>query len=263
MARSQAKAVQRETPTPRRPGPLLMLLAALSVAVTGLGALGYLMAEPQTLPVRTLRVHGETGHLDRDALRRVVMPYAEAGFVALDVAGIQQAVEGLPWVYQAAVRRVWPDALDISIEEQQPLARWADGGLVNRHGERFVPPGDRAETSLPLFGGPDGTADTLTKRYREMRRVLAPLGLKIVELGLDQRRSWHLRLSNGLTLLLGRDEYYRRLLRFVRVYSGVLADKAGRIKQVDLRYTNGFAVRWADAAAAQGGTGGTSSGRTG
>jgi cell division protein FtsQ len=263
LARSQAKAVQREAPAPRRRGPLLLLAAVLAVAVAGVGTLGYLVAEPQTLPVRTLRVHGETGHLDREALRGVVMPYVGAGFVALDVAGIQRAVEDLPWVYRAAVRRVWPDVLDVSIEEQQPLARWAQGGLVNRQGERFAPSVGDVEAALPLFAGPEGTAGTLTKRYREMRRIVAPLGLKIAELGLDQRRSWHLRLGNGLTLLLGRDEYYRRLLRFVRVYSGVLADKAGRIKQVDLRYTNGFAVRWADAAGAQGGTGATPNGRTG
>lgn len=266
MAKSQATVLQQEHPPRRRRAPVvLLILMVLGVAAAGLGTLGYLFAGRQILPVRTLRVHGETDHLDRQALRRIVTPYVGVGFMALDVARIRRAVENLPWVYRAAVRRVWPDVLDISIEEQQPLARWAGGGLVNRHGERFEPPAAGARRSLPLFAGPEGSVRILAESYGEMQRALAPLGLKIVELGLDQRRAWHLRASNGMTLLLGRDNYFGRLLRFVRVYSRVFAGKANRIKQVDLRYTNGFAVRGTDssAAAAQGKISAISSGHAG
>jgi len=52
-------------------------------------------------------------------------------------------------------------------------------------------------------------------------------------------------LDNGMALMLGRQEKsHERLLRFVRSYNRVLAARAEQIEQVDLRYTNGFAVRW-------------------
>lgn len=51
-------------------------------------------------------------------------------------------------------------------------------------------------------------------------------------------------MANGLQLGLGRKETHLRLMRFVRVYAEVLKPRIEAIDSVDLRYTNGFAVRW-------------------
>ena len=63
---------------------------------------------------------------------------------------------------------------------------------------------------------------------------------------MNERRAWSLRLANGLQLGLGRNDIHLRLLRFVRVYAEVLKPRLEAIDSVDLRYTNGFAVRWHD-----------------
>ena len=104
--------------------------------------------------------------------------------------------------------------------------------------------------NLPLLKGPEQSERKLTEHLLEMQRMLEPLGLHIARLDLSERRAWSMTLDNGLELDLGRKETYPRLLRFVRVYPGVLASKAGAIQRIDLRYTNGFAVRWRDGAEA-------------
>jgi cell division protein FtsQ len=43
---------------------------------------------------------------------------------------------------------------------------------------------------------------------------------------------------------LGRLQLEQRLQRFVRSWPMVLAHAAERISVIDLRYSNGFAVRW-------------------
>ena len=53
-------------------------------------------------------------------------------------------------------------------------------------------------------------------------------------------------LKNGLEINLGREQFFPRLQRLIDIYSRILADQAERIAVVDLRYVNGFAVRWAD-----------------
>jgi cell division protein FtsQ len=55
-----------------------------------------------------------------------------------------------------------------------------------------------------------------------------------------------MRLDNGLQLGLGRQHTARRLLRFVRVYPRALEPRLEAIDSIDLRYTNGLAVRWRD-----------------
>ena len=56
--------------------------------------------------------------------------------------------------------------------------------------------------------------------------------------------SWRVQLSNGLTVEVGRHDPMQRVERFVRVYPAILAAANGRLVAVDLRYSNGFAVRW-------------------
>jgi cell division protein FtsQ len=47
-----------------------------------------------------------------------------------------------------------------------------------------------------------------------------------------------------LRLLLGKGINNERLERFISVYPKLLGEKIAQVDSVDLRYTNGFAVRW-------------------
>ncbi|MCF6017432.1 cell division protein FtsQ/DivIB, partial [Xanthomonas perforans] len=55
------------------------------------------------------------------------------------------------------------------------------------------------------------------------------------------RRSWSLGLSNGVQIVVGRDDARARLQRFARVLPQ-LSDPQRPIARADLRYTNGFTV---------------------
>ncbi len=253
MAKRSRQAVRTDAQQElRERSPLVGLLRRvlpLLLIVVGLAGLWFGLM-PDELPVKRVKVESQLKRIDAAELRAVIEPQVGEGLLQLDVDGLRTALEELPWVQRASVRRAWPDALLVRVEEQQPLARWADGGLVNRHGERFAAPAAPWQSELPLFAGPKGSSLQLGELYREMSRMLAPLGLGIRELVLDERRSMSLRLDNGWRLLLGRERAYPRLLRFVRVYPRNLAPRRAEIAQIDLRYTNGFAVSWRDASGA-------------
>jgi len=73
---------------------------------------------------------------------------------------------------------------------------------------------------------------------------LAVHDLSITRLEQDERRAWVVTLNSGVKLLLGRKESEKRLTRFIDIYPRVLKAWEQRIDEVDLRYPNGFAVRW-------------------
>ena len=216
------------------------------VLVTGLllGLLLQHLANPLTLPIRKIRVQGALVHVNEAMLRNSVVDNVQGGYFNIDVASLRKTVEQLPWVKTSAVRRVWPDTVVISVTEQQPLAIWAKGGLVNSHGELFEPEASYQLTQLPVFSAPTGMQQVITELYRDLSMQLAPLELHIVNLQLDDRRAVQLQLDNGIEVVLGRDEHLARLQRFVKVYNKTLAPHAMRIRRVDLRYSNGMAVQW-------------------
>ncbi len=240
---AQARAVRRWTLPRINVG--LLLVGVSTVAITAAVAWGVAhLLDPDTLPIRSVRVEGDFVHLSARQVRAAVAPVARGGFFQVAVGQVMRAAQSLPWVDRVSVTRIWPDTLLIAVTEQTPLARWGEHELINRRGQRFAPPLDTFPAGLPQLRGPDGLETVLAARYYEMARVLAPVGLQIRELDQDERRSWRMLLDNGIELRLGRTEAYERLLRFVRLYPGTLAPQAEMVGQVDLRYTNGFAVRW-------------------
>jgi cell division protein FtsQ len=234
------KGGEERKPLPRWPLALLPIFALVAVGYWLLQQ----MVNPATLPLTTIRIESPLKQLTQEDIRNAVRPHVTDGFMAVDVDEISKDLEALPWVATASVRREWPDLLVVKVDEQKAVARWSNGGLLNEHGDVFVPTNMQQWDSLPLLRGPTQSEKVLMKEYQAMQGMLAPLGLRISHLTMNERRAWSLNLEDGLLLRLGRRDMHTRLLRFVRVFAQVLKAKLKMIDSVDLRYTNGFAVRW-------------------
>jgi cell division protein FtsQ len=202
------------------------------------------------LPVRQVALQGALDHVTREQAEGAARAGAVGTFFSVDLDAVRRAFEALPWVRKVEVRRLWPDRIQVAIEEHVALARWgADAQaarLVNTYGEVFA--GDLSDAErLPQFSGPLGSAQEVTRRYGTFRQALAPLKLEPRQVLLSPRYAWQLRLSNGLTLELGRDQLkepvLERLSRFVAFYAQTLGSLNRRLDYVDLRYPNGFALR--------------------
>jgi len=215
---------------------MLYALAALLLAYAVL----FLVVHLPVFPLREVKVTGPLAHVTRDQVQLIVKRELRGNFFTLDLEHAKSAFGKLPWVRSVSVRRRWPDRLEVAVEEHVALARWGSMALVNTRGELF---GGASGTDLPMFIGPSGSEKELAQRYGQFRQALAPLGLAPSQVVLSPRRAWQLRLDNGLTVELGREQVEPRLAKFVRVYGQTLAKLDRPVQYVDLRYPNGFAVR--------------------
>ena len=226
-------------------GKLTTRAAVATVVLIGLfGWLGMKVIMPDILPVKKFQLEGTFAHVSAEQLSQVIAPNVTGGFFNINVYSVEKAAEQLPWVRSVSVRRIWPDTLHVRVIEQQPMARWSGGGLINSRGEIFHPTQNGLTEELPVLTGPKGSLDLVVGQYQKMHDQLADIKQKVVALELDQRHAWRAELSNGIELVLGRAPGDGELKRFVKIYEKNLVDKAGKIRQVDLRYTNGFAVQW-------------------
>jgi cell division protein FtsQ len=210
-------------------------------------AAGSWLLRPNLLPLREVTVLGASAHTPRIDLESVLLPELGGSFLAVDVSAARQALESLPWVRRASVRRVWPDRIEARLEEHVPLARWGDNDMVNQQGERFPVSADKVEHALPAFEGPDGSEAEVTRRYLRFRDILAPIAAAPLRVELSSRYAWRVETSNGLEIHLGRDAANDavevRLARFVEAYPESLGRIVRERARVDLRYPNGFALR--------------------
>ncbi len=224
----------------------LYALAAAALVFAG----GYALMHTPLLPLRYVELTGDLAHITRAQAERAARASAVGTFLSVDLDAVRRTFESLPWVRKVEVRRLWPDRIQVAVEAHVPLARWgADmqtGHLVDTYGEVFdgnVPDA----VSLPQFAGPSGSAEEVTRRYAAFRQTLAPLKLEPRQVLLSARYSWQLRLSNGLTLELGRDQLkepvLQRLARFAAYYAQTLGSFNRKFEYADLRYPGGFALR--------------------
>lgn len=228
----------------------LKLLAALATLIAALHVADR-MLRADSLPVQAVHFEGPFRHVTQSELEAAVRDLVRGNFLLLDLAAIQAAVEALPWVHTAAVRRMWPRDLHVRFTEQRLVARWGEGAYLNDAGEVVRLRGEGLPEG-PLLEGPEGTSATVLERYEDFRRLLAPAGLAVERLTLTPRRSWRVQVEGGFTIVLDRTDPQRKLARFARVYPAALAGVRERIRQVDLRYANGFAVEWRGAVPANG-----------
>jgi cell division protein FtsQ len=228
---------------PRLLNAVASALSALAAALL-LVAAAQLLSRSTLLQLREVTVLGPLAHTTRDQIGRATQAVVAGNFLATDLDTVRAALEQLPWVRRVQVRRVWPDRLEIALEEHVALAHWGEAELVNTHGERFAA---TSAAPLPVFAGPAGAEAEIAQRYRRFAALLAPLGEAPERVILTSRYAWQVRLKSGLNLELGRDyaaePAERRLARFVAAYPQTLARMQRRHEYVDLRYPGGFALR--------------------
>lgn len=220
---------------------LAVALVALPVVAVVQGWIG-----AERWPLRTLRITDGLQQVDAGAVREAVLPYAREGFFAVRLDDAREAVARLPWVEQAEVGKRWPDVLEVRVQEHRPFARWGDERLLSQQGRVFPAQGVEVPQGLPLLHGPEARVDEVMELYGAAREMFAPAGYGVRALLLDSRGSWAMVLSNGTEVVIGSHQARIRMARFARLLPQLLAQRPQPLSRADLRYTNGFALTWAE-----------------
>ena len=234
---------------------------ALNATASGLFALTLLaciaagvwwVAQRPMFDLRTIRIESigqdDLQHVNHLTLRNSALGRIKGNFFTTNLDAVRQAFESVPWVRRATVRREWPDQLIVALEEHEALGTWGeDGRLLSTKGEAFTANLAEAEDDheLPQFDGPEGSEREVLSRYAELRTWFAPLKLVPEALSLSSRYAWTVKLSNGMSVALGREQTSTTLKERVDRLLGIypqLVEHLPEIETIDMRYQNGLAL---------------------
>jgi cell division protein FtsQ len=172
-----------------------------------------------------------------------------ASLLFLDAAAARTRLLANPWIADAAVLKLYPDRLQITITERQAFALWQKDGRVSviaADGTVLEPFVENRYLGLPLVVGRGAQRQAkdflaIVDHYPDIRSVVHASVL-VAE------RRWNLRLNNGIDVHLPEANVEQALDRLVALDR----DKkllSRDIVAVDLRLPDRVTVRLSDAAA--------------
>ncbi|MGH8853439.1 MAG: cell division protein FtsQ/DivIB [Telluria sp.] len=189
-------------------------------------------------------------HVNELTVRNGVIGKIRGNFFTTDLEQVRATFETVPWVRRATVRREWPNQLIVDVEEHEALGTWGeDGRLLSVKGDVFTANLAEADDDheLPAFDGPRGSEKEVLARFTELRSQFAKVALVPQALSLSERYAWTVKLDNGMSVALGREQesdmLKKRVQRLVGIYPQLVARlQEGRIDTIDMRYPNGLAL---------------------
>lgn len=200
--------------------------------------------QEHSMSIKYVRTEGVFQYISKSEVKEILLPLVKTDFFTADLDAIKETVERMPWVDRVSVKRIWPDAIDIKVYEQNAYARWGNDSLLNERGEVFKPNNAAQFEHLPKLFGPEGQQSKVLEIMKGIRTTLHDQSLELAEFVIDDRRSWRIVLASGMEIILGRKDQLKNFQRFLKSLKLFEPDQVDAIARVDLRYPNGYAVKW-------------------
>ena len=195
-------------------------------------------------PIRWLEINGSFQRVSAEQLRASLSPLITSSFFTIDLQTLRDAANRNSWVAAVQVQKRWPDTVVVKVEEFVPFAHWNRGQLISSRRDAFSVPDADGIQGLPWLNGPQDQLGQVLKNWIKFNDELVSAGMEIQQMTLDQRGSWSMVLNNGTRVQLGRDSAWERLQRLMSGWDALLQGQIAPPRDVDLRYSNGFAVLW-------------------
>lgn len=247
-ARLLARLTEGDITPPRYSATIMTAAFFAATGLYGSYMGGHFPAFVQAVTARTgfavdqVRVTGYRETSEIDILERLELD-GWTSLIGFDAEAARQRVAGLPWVEIASVRKVYPDTLEVQVEERKPFAIWQHGrelSIVEASGDTIAPFSGGRHSVLPLVIGQGAATagEAFVKKVKGYPELAARVKgyIRIAE------RRWDLRLENGITVKLpehGEDEAITELLEMDR-QDGLLSRD---ILAVDLRFSDRVVVQ--------------------
>ncbi len=206
------------------------------------------------LPINEIVLQGEIKYLNKQDFVYLLQQKPNSGLLALDLDSLQAEAKRIEWVKSVEIRKVWPEKLVFIVEEHQPVAKF-DNVLLTQQGTLIVLKDkqlfeDKWISQLPKISFKDPKERLVNEysfiwnEFKQMKRDFEIINLNLNNLQVDEVNNWQLVFIDNFSINLGRKDRIARVERLVKVFK--MIENRKEIKNIDLRYHNGFAIEWLD-----------------
>ena len=97
------------------------------------------LRDPKQFPLRQVRIEGQLHNLAEADFQPIAAGYLGQNFFMANLDELRATLATNPWVEEIAVRRWWPDIVEIKLRERVAFGYWGEHEMVDTNGQRFRP----------------------------------------------------------------------------------------------------------------------------
>jgi cell division protein FtsQ len=247
---SLAKANTRASHNGRRVlGQKLWFSAMCITVLVALGAIAIGVWQSSRsggfFPLTQLVIESHFHHVSAEQIRAAARAELQSNFFNVDLTAVRAKIAGEAWIEQVEVRKRWPDTIIVRVLERTAVAHWNDDALMDARATAFQVARAEDIRGLVRLAGPETRRVELLAFYQQSEPSLRQLSLHMTHAQITERGALTVKLSDGSKIMLGRDQQRERWRRLIENLPTLRSKNVGsRLVEVDMRYTNGLAVRF-------------------
>lgn len=222
---------------------VIQFIALILTLVLLLGVIGLMTQKSSPLyqPIKNYQLLSATHQVSQTEVDSAIEPYLGLSFWEIPLTKIQADLTRLDWIKNAEVKRQWPNTLYVYINEQKPVARWNDDGLINGYGEVFFPQAFNGYENLVRLEGELEDSSAVLQQLIVWQTQFDQLDMLIARLSYFNK-VWRISVLDGPDIVVDSQAKEEKILRFVRAFPQLDKTLRKSARSYDLRYSNGFIV---------------------
>ncbi len=233
---------------PRLAGAKALIALFVATAIAGMVMGGHVMTVASAVTawvgfgIENVKISGQSQTSEVDVLAALDIG-TYPSLLTLDVEAAKARIEALPWVKQATLRKLYPDAVEIELVEREPFAIWEHddvAALVDRTGRVITESVADRYASLPRVVG-EG-ASPRAAEYTDLIAGYPNIAGRTKAGILVSGRRWNLILDNGIEVMLP-EEHPEAALAILDTLESDHKLLEREIAAVDLRVKGSLVVR--------------------
>ena len=206
--------------------------------------------------------NNKTPNVKKEDIYKIINESLNGTALNTDLEQISFRILNNLWVSDVVVRRIWPNKMLVRVKENKVVAVFNKQTFLTEDGNLTrIPLSEKSKIEsngdcrLLELEGPMTAIPLMMKHALLFGNSLSEIGLNLKTLRLTEQYSWEVETVSNLLLRFGVNysdsPISLRLKNFVRVYPKLKENFTNnlpsndRIKHVDLRYAQGFAVKTA------------------
>jgi cell division protein FtsQ len=219
-------------------------LLMISLTILLMAALMSGVIKSEHWEIKDIELDAEFKRVNPEQIRIAVAAYPERSFFRVSADDIRQSLSQIPWVQKVSISKKWPDKLVIKIREHKAVAVWNENKLLNQNGEVFEVDSIDDLSALPQISGKPNSSQKIWDKFIRYNDIIKLIGCDIKSASVSNRGGWNLYLSNSVDIYLGSEQMDAKLVRLADTWIKLLKKNSETPQYIDLRYTNGYVVKW-------------------